>query len=226
MYSPESMLSHSLSLDELNTTRSSSKVVLHWQIALHWLYKKKCASKHKIPGSRKLARSIEPFGEVLMALLELAMQVHSHGSEISHLYPTAGIWFQYAAIELYPICFNAPSKYCVSQNVKEIVEDLKKNANPFNKDDYPHLFLLIEASLGAVERNISEHFTKKYWRGLRNVEPNSGHSCGLIYSLSKWASAVKDSTQVINFGRQDDATFKRLASLRTSPHPVVADLPK
>lgn len=66
-----------------------------WEIALHWVIKKKWNKKHKIPTKRSLAKRLEPKGEFLRQILLLCEGCHAKQEAVptNIPYPNAAHWF-------------------------------------------------------------------------------------------------------------------------------------
>jgi hypothetical protein len=165
---------------------------LLFRISLHWLYRKKWNSKHKVPGSRNVVREIEPFADLLVALLELAKEVHFRQTTYAKEYSDAGKWFQLAAPALRLLCFGERS------SKSNLVSDLRheKNAmmdgiNPFcSEGAWVHLWRMVEDSI--TEADVSDEFRRKYWRGLRN--PGKGGLRGFLDCYGAWANELQSNT--------------------------------
>ncbi len=127
-----------------------------WEIALHWLLKKKWDSKHKIPVNRNIAAKIEPLGELLLQIIEICSQVHL-------LYPdgytNATEWFYHIALEMKngdidDICTpikkgEGKSKHC--SEIRSHIKKLRQIENPFDSVRSPHTHKLIQASINLCE---------------------------------------------------------------------------
>jgi hypothetical protein len=162
-----------------------------WHISLHWVIRKKWASRHRIPCDRKLAKDIEPIGDVLRAVLELAIQVHAVDRRYGHQYLNAAEWFGLAAPELHRLLIGGGGSGKAAdiktlQGVKQSFSDLE---NPVPHDLCPHLWALIEASITASNR--SDPIRNRYWRGMRKVKPDE--SKGLVFALAAWISELKNN---------------------------------
>jgi hypothetical protein len=182
----------------------ASRAEAVWGISLHWLYKKKWNSKHKVPGHRKEVKAIEPFSEVLLAFLELAIQTHSTPSEHSKHYDHAADWFRMAAPSLRQVCMGeAASKTELINRIRDIKGYLEIDENPFpDSGRFVHLWRLIEAAI-AIERG-KDLWRANYWRGRQDWKPNKGDSRGVINALSAWATALKNSPIMANVGIHPD----------------------
>jgi hypothetical protein len=184
-----------------------------WGVSLHWLYRKKWSSKHKVPGHRTLKSAVEPFGEVLRALLELAIQTHAVGAPSSKRYTHACHWFRLAAPELRAICFSdRGSKTELVADLREILAALKDLQNPFLPWECPHLYGLIEAAISIAEKN--DRYHNEYWRGLKSLKPKDGRSRGLIYALSGWANALETNSVWSSVQITESGLFARVGSGR------------
>jgi hypothetical protein len=161
-----------------------------WSVSLHWLYRKKWNSKHKVPGNRKISSAVEPFGELLRALLEVAIQCHAIGTPGSKRYPHACDWFRLAAPELRLICLGeARSKTELVTDLRHFLAKLKDFQNPFPQNCFPNLSALVDDGISlAGQSNI---FHNSYWRGLQKLKPNDGRSRGFMFSFSKWITELQ-----------------------------------
>jgi hypothetical protein len=162
-YTDRLMASHGL-------MRGFSRVV--WTVALHWLYKKKWASKHRIPGSRDLAKDIEPIGDLLLAVLELAIQLHAVPNPYNAQYSDASEWFALAGPELRGVILLSlgQGKRADVAFMRGLKKELGEFRNPFPPDSTPHLYGLIQAAIDLSQQ--SDHFYRVYWRG---AKPNNSN---------------------------------------------------
>lgn len=129
-----------------------------WEVALHWLLKKKWHSKHKIPVSRNVATKIEPLGEFLLQILEICSQVHL-------MYPSGYInateWFYHIVLEMRngdinEICTpikKGDGKFKHCSEIRSHVKVLKQSKNPFDSARSPHTYRLIEASINLSQKS-------------------------------------------------------------------------
>jgi hypothetical protein len=153
--------------------REFSRVV--WVVALHWLYKKKWASKHRIPVSRDLAKDIEPIGDLLLAALELAIQLHAVPNQYKAQYSDASEWFAAACPELRRVILPSlgQGKRADVAFMRGLKKELSEFQNPFPQDETPHLHGLIQAAIDLSQQ--SDHFYRVYWRG---AKPNNSNRLG------------------------------------------------
>lgn len=138
-----------------------------WHMGIHWMFKKKWASKHKIPASRATAKAAEPFGEHLFRLMELTIQLHAMRKTG---YPNAASWFACIVQELQrreqvlSIQTNAGKHQGKSAAIKELrrqVRALKSGVNPYSRDELQNLAILVDLALGVpVEM---DRFHGQYW---------------------------------------------------------------
>jgi len=138
-------------------------------IALHWLFKKKWRSNHKIPTSRNVAKVVEPLGEFLFQLLNLCSECHLVAPSG---YSNAAEMFQKAAQEMKQgdlaeilSCDqkgDGKKKYCRT-TLKEI-KILKSNQNPYQVSKSPHTHRLIEIALQLANQGVNDLFVTKTWK--------------------------------------------------------------
>jgi hypothetical protein len=144
-----------------------------WRILLHWVVKKKWCSKLKIPGGRKIAKSLEASGENLKQVLELCIQLHPF-SRYRYSYSDAADWFTEIIDEVRCAEIQAFQERSRTGNEGEaqLTKDTCSNIsgslrgsepiNPFCPESEPHIWGLIELALEQADR--SDRFRKTYWK--------------------------------------------------------------
>ncbi|MGB3642554.1 MAG: hypothetical protein WBA39_33980 [Rivularia sp. (in: cyanobacteria)] len=151
-------------------------------IALHWLYRKKYQSKHKIPGKLKHRKACEPLGDFLHQLLNLCSEVHT----ISPFdYMNAGEWFKQIVFEMRYGDVQAilsdeqeggKTKYI--DVVRGEISQLRSYKNPYDSSTSPHTYRLLESAIRIAER--SDIFRKK-------------HYSPLIKAYAAWARELREN---------------------------------
>jgi hypothetical protein len=140
------------------------RVEIIWQVTLHWVFKLKWFSKHKIPYSRKLTNVCKPFGELVFRYLELCIQCHAMKPIGSIPYGNASDWFVKLVRETQLNAFfsnDSPGKVQRLKERRKQLDLLKEGENPFSSESYPHLHRLIEACRSLL---ISDQFENDYWK--------------------------------------------------------------
>lgn len=139
--------------------------VIHF-IGIHWLYKKKYFSKHKIPGGTKTRKACEPLGEFLHQILNLCSEVHT---VCPSGYVNAGEWFSEVVIEMREGDVKAilsddegggKTKY-VDEVVRREIAQLRDYKNPCDASTSPHTHELVDVAIQIAER--SDVFRKKHY---------------------------------------------------------------
>lgn len=157
---------------------------VHWIFGLHYVFKYKWDSKHKIPVKLKPTsqRAFRLWGEYLYTILELCVQCHaSPSTQVS--YHNAAKWFELVAWEMKTSDLNAAllakkglKKQSVDQG-REALKALKEYKNPVDPKTHPHAFALVKSALDLAQKDV---FYKKYWKPfttayaklLRDIESN------------------------------------------------------
>lgn len=144
---------------------------VHWILGLHYVFKCKWNSKHKIPVKLKPTsqKAFRLWGDYLYTILELCIQCHASPSTRAS-YTNAAEWFERVAWEMKNNDFNAPlsakkgmKRESIAQQ-RELLKALKRYENPLDPQIDHHSFALIESALNLAER--SDIFYKKYWKPL------------------------------------------------------------
>lgn len=142
---------------------------VHWDIGLHYVFKRKWDSKHKIPIRLKptTQKSFRLWGDYLYTILELCIQCHaSPGIQVS--YRNAAEWFEGVAREMKTSDLKASlsaikglKRNEVDQQ-RKLLKALKEYENPGNLLTHPHAFLLVESARNLAQR--SDEFCNQYWK--------------------------------------------------------------
>lgn len=152
-------------------------------IGLHWLYRKKYSSKHKIPGKLKHRQACEPLGDFLYQLLNLCSELHTVSPEG---YINAGEWFKKVVFEMRLGDVQAilsddegggKTKY-VDEVIRREIAQLRDRENPFDASTSPHTHKLVDAAIGLTNR--SDIFLKK-------------HYSPLIQAYTSWARELREN---------------------------------
>lgn len=152
-----------------------------YNIALHWVFKKKWQSKYRIPAKANVAKAVEPLGEFLFRILDLCSECHL----VAGSGYTAAEWFKGAVWEMKRGDFAAilspqkkgegKKKHC--QVIQEEVRLLKRWNNPYRSLTSPYTYRLIDVALKLADRGNNDVFVKKVWRPF-------------LDAYSKWATAL------------------------------------
>ena len=190
---PFILISEQTEAQEINFIR----VEITWQVTLHWVFKLKWCSKHKIPYSRGLTNACKPYGELIFCYLELCIQCHAI-SPIGSIYGNASDWFVKLVRETQLnafFCDTSPGK------VKRLIERrkqfdlLKEGKNPFSRKFLPHLHRLIEACLPLLK---SDMFEEEYWTPFLRAFS----AWNTMYESNQWTTSYqKDEKIYIRTGR-------------------------
>ena len=141
-----------------------------WSIFLQWTYKKKWNRSHKIP-RQKAYTNCEPMGDVLLAILNLCIEVHAVHPIGKH-YPNAAVWFDSICWELKykDLCGllnpSGGKKAYLSYLRQEIIDCYKCRENPHSQETEPHLYRLIQALEEINKTKMFPNLVKTYWGAL------------------------------------------------------------
>lgn len=144
-----------------------------WLIALHWVFKKQCSKKHKIPACRIVASAVEPLGELLFRISQICKEVHYILPPSSTSYDNAAKWFACVAWESKrgdseEICDLSDKKGRGKKAwVRSIWNEwnlLKEEQNPYELSHCPHTFKLVDEARKLVKN--SDVFNDNYWKPL------------------------------------------------------------
>jgi hypothetical protein len=155
-----------------------------WDLALHWIYKKKWNHSHKLPVTRRKKDEValvEPFADVFLAWLNLCEALHTnHYTE----YANAGEWFTQICneinFEVYHTIFaeTEDSLFCgtVARDLAIAIWD--GSTNPFCQETQPHQWLAAE--LGRQSKANAPQIFTQFYRGKQRQKPHLG--LGAAYS--------------------------------------------
>lgn len=141
----------------------------NWQMVAHWVFKLKWSSKHRLPAKRNEAKNWKPFGEMILATLELCIQCYAiKGKELP--YDNAYQWWSAIALESkYSELMSATQgKDVLVNKMRKELAMLRYYKNPYNRKEGPHIFELISTATKLAERNTEsgvdlDIFRKEYW---------------------------------------------------------------
>lgn len=142
---------------------------LHWDVGLHYVFKRKWDSRHKIPIRLRptAQKSFRLWGDYLYTILELCIQCHAApGIQVS--YHNAAEWFEGVAKEMKTSDLKASLSAIKGLKQKEVAQQrdllkfLKEYENPGDILTHPHAFLLVESARNLAQR--SDEFCDKYWK--------------------------------------------------------------
>jgi len=152
---------------KLATQLRMSMVEADWQIALHWVVRKKWNPYFKIPIPRKLSKLYEPWGELMFRALELCIQCHKASHPASQYYRNPSDWYLQLMMEAkgHELCDilagQLPGKTNFIKDRYWIIKELKALRNPANPETSPHFYWLMEVSL---ELEKQDQFNSDYWQ--------------------------------------------------------------
>lgn len=141
-----------------------------WSIFLRWVYKKKWNRSHKIPRQKAYA-NCEPMGDVLLAILNLCIEVHAVHPMSKH-YPNAAAWFDAICWEIKysELCGrinqSGGKKKYLNYLRKKVIDCYKYRENPHNPDTEPHIYRLIQSVEEINRSGMLPDLVKTYWGGL------------------------------------------------------------
>ena len=138
-------------------------------IALHWLFKKKWQSNHKIPANRNTAKAIEPLGEFLLQILNLCLECHLVAPSG---YINAAEIFQKIVEEMKQGDLaeilgerqKGEGKRAFCKKTLDEIKSLKSNKNPYQVSKSPHTHRLIEIALQLANQGANDLFVEKTWK--------------------------------------------------------------
>jgi hypothetical protein len=177
---------------------------VHWVFGLHYVFKLKWDSKHKIPVKLKPAsqRAFKLWGEYLYAVLEMCVECHA-ATAAGVPYANAAEWFQKVALEMKTSDLKAI--YFAKKGLKRktvdqqrgLLKALKNYENPGDPKTHPHTFALVEAAITLAER--SDVFRKKYWKPFTTAAAQLLEN---IEASSSWQTVFeKDGLPYVQAGR-------------------------
>ncbi len=167
------------------------RVLLLWNLAIHWVIKLKWQSNYKIPYSRNLAQTIKPLGMLISTQLELCIQCHSFLNP--NPYSTAAKWFVAIARESQYNSIFRPINTGKTESLKkrrEFIKYIANGINPISEQFAPLEWRLIETALFS---NLGDKFDKDY------LQP-------FIKSYRKWLNTTKNPSWGAAI-RQNDKLF-------------------
>jgi hypothetical protein len=138
-----------------------------WACYMHYVYREKWNKKHKIPGTSK---HTQLFGNYLLALLELCIQLHAIHPSGEH-YKNAAKWFDHICWELKYI--DRKEIYAIGGIKKVVGEyrrisyDYKAYMNPHSEAE-PHLYRLIDAVIHIHQSEKAPNLINTYWKAVIN----------------------------------------------------------
>lgn len=137
-------------------------------VVLHWFYKKRFNSKHRIPCRKTFSNIFEPYGALYTALFNLCSEVHILiGKKNISVFQ----WFESILFELrndwrfspVPLIAEVTTKAEDIKKLTKEVIDLKHGKNIINKSKHPNLYELIKESIRLSESKVFVDF-KDIWQ--------------------------------------------------------------
>lgn len=180
-----------LVLDNDPNSQTRAEILLgHWLLALHWLIKKKWFPNYKLDRRNAIVRDFEPFGDLLLSILELCIQSYG-ATKHSASYASGYIWFQAVANEMknrdFAEIFQPDGHSSKTSDLAErrnVVKQLRDYVNFSDPDKTPHLWRLLEASIEQAKT--FPGFDRKYWRGERGKNKQKG----FIHAYTAWVGEL------------------------------------
>lgn len=162
---------------------------VYWITSLHWVYKKKFDSKHKMPFCRKASKILEPIGEILYRALILIEQLHLYDNQgIKAKHTNHWGFFAHCSIELFSLCLGdwTDGKTGKIKQLRATTKALRAEINPFPENSALHE--LIDCSF----RLYSDHPTS----GL--IDSLLFSKNGLIAAIATYASFLNTSGDIVS----------------------------
>jgi hypothetical protein len=171
-----------------------------YQIVFHWVFKLKWASKHRIPGKRKVAEGWKPLGEVMAALLGLCERCYAiKGSKLP--YRNAYEWWAAIVLESkYAGVVSALSspggKDSLTKAMWQEVGKLRAYENPYDPGKEPHIFALMAIAVDLAQKRKQpgadlDVFRKECWKPLLDAS-------------TKWINTLRDNEEFKAFAIDGD----------------------
>lgn len=141
-----------------------------FQLGLHFLYKEKWDSKHKIKSCpRELRNQAKLLGELLSEYLNLCSECSLRANASNLDVPTQNQWEWFVCVfwEIKLESFQAPKKHTGKrqsiQNQREKIFDLlQKGINPIDAERQPNIKKLFDICI--IQASISDRFRKTHWK--------------------------------------------------------------
>lgn len=173
------------------------------RIALYWVVKKKWLPRLKMPANRNYSRLLEPWGELMFRILELAIAWHSLPTAPPSPYRNAAdcylqVMHEFHQIDTEEVLANEPrGKKPFIKSRSAIIAQLKAGINPADPILVPHFSSLMNASLELERRDA---FNEQYWKPF-------------IRACSRWVQAL-DTPQFQEVYSEDDCIKARMGKGR------------
>lgn len=152
-----------------------------YALGLHWLYKSKWSSTHKIPNWKEFPnetrQGVKFFGEFLKNLVELCIQMHP---VITSGYENAGVLFKYLVWELKAEESECPeeSQVAVIKKHQARIKQLRSLENPYPVSQFPHMHSFMALCIAVFEQhnqikiNYFLPFLKSYTAWVEDLRKN------------------------------------------------------
>ena len=170
----------------------------HWLLGIHWFYKKKFNRHHRVPCSPKLAKLVEPIGDFIWSIVELASEVHAMGHPYSRQWTNAGEWASEIIKELRKQEFldgisrmlGNDGKKPLINKLRLFLKSLKEYENPCEQHKQPAYWSLIQASIDCLNSKNMPNFRTRHW--LQHHKKTDIYTCkGLVASLSSYIALLE-----------------------------------
>jgi hypothetical protein len=159
-----------------------------WELCLHWLYKKRFDSKHKLPQKFAICRLFEPIGEILNSTLLLVEYIYLYGNKRHYTHHWE--WFALITEDLQGFCFDIPDgKATKVKNLRSVAKALRDEKNPFPEEITPHLWKLIDEALNLQK---SPTHRRNVFR-LFNLRNSKKKQYGFTSAIAHWAGQLNVS---------------------------------
>lgn len=179
------------SIEQIDLEVDFQIVEYNFSLVAHWIYKKWCHQRHKIPYSKREVSNAESLADVVLAYLSLCIELHSF-SVHAHHYPTGLIWFFNIACEHKCSMLKKlrdtenMSKRQGVREIRALVEKLRDGENPFCYDEEPHHWRLIDTAQALVKSRCAPDLITPLWRGAR--KHGRYQIKGLVQSLTSYST--------------------------------------
>lgn len=144
-----------------------SMILWNWNISLHWMYKFKFDTNYKVPEPKKGRLAyMKEFGVWLGSifnLCEITVRWRDYLDVDYISYPDSERWFKLIAHEIKNTQFNHIGKTASTEALRDDLQILKEQENPYDPIKRKHTWKLIDASLRLLKSNKAPSFQKEQW---------------------------------------------------------------
>lgn len=184
-----------LRLEKLDLEREAALQLVEnrYLACAHLIYKKRWNNRHKMPFSKTECANAEPLADVLLAYLNLTIELHAIGA--GPHYPYAMIWFQGIFNEMLASSIESVSDVrqtkqdCVDA-LRALTNKLHNGCNPFDPDREPHHYRLIAAAQKVIAGQRADTAMGPRWIG--SFKHGSNKIKGLIPALRTLTAYIRN----------------------------------